>query len=306
MSDLRADPLSPLDAATLWPQLGRLATEVVAMNSAENVFVASTLAATGITHLPRMPRTVVVGIRRGLTYRGILVGRELDGGAAWEVVSLRLRRDKDDDVVTALLTGTGLEMARRGGRTLFLRAPEGSPHTQALHRGGLLSFREELLYAIRGRDSSIVESPFRPMTRPDRPGVFRLYCRAVPQHVRRIEAPTQQGWRAVIGAYDCDREFVATGEKGVIAWAGFGPRECRLLIDSTLAGLAETALTLVEGQASRHGTLVLDLEQSDLQHIAAERGYTALGVRLVFARQLAALNPLKEMVAVQAEIARPR
>ena len=83
MSELRAEPLSPIDAATLWPQLRRLATEVVATRAGENLLLSSGLAATGLTHLPRMPRTVVVGLRRGLNYRGVLVGRELAGGAGW-------------------------------------------------------------------------------------------------------------------------------------------------------------------------------------------------------------------------------
>ena len=305
MPDVRADPLSPLDAATLWPQLGSLSTEVVAMSAGENVFVASALTSTGLSNLPRMPRTVVLGIRGGLRYRGILVGRELDGGAAWEVASLRIRRDKDDDAVTALIAGAGLEVAQRQGRTLFLRAPESSPHTTALQRGGLMSYREEHLYAIRGRGGQNADENFRPMTRADRAGVFRLYCNVVPQHVRSAEAPTQQDWRAVVDAYACDREFLASTEKGVAAWVGFGERECRMLVDGSVSGLAEAAFLLLEAIAPRQATLVLDESQSQLEHIAAERRYTELGVRLVYARRLAVLHPLKEVVAVQAEIARP-
>ena len=55
MSDLRADTLSPIDAATLWPQLHRLDTEVIATRGGENLLVTCGLAATGLTRLPRIP-----------------------------------------------------------------------------------------------------------------------------------------------------------------------------------------------------------------------------------------------------------
>ena len=77
MSDLRAEPLSPIDAATLWPQLGRLNTEVIATRGGENLLVSSGLAATGLTHLPHVPRTSVLGVRRGLGYRGVCVARDI-------------------------------------------------------------------------------------------------------------------------------------------------------------------------------------------------------------------------------------
>ena len=64
MSELRAEPLSPIDTATLWPQLHHLATEVIATRGGENLLVSSGLAATGLTRLPRMPRTIVLGLKR--------------------------------------------------------------------------------------------------------------------------------------------------------------------------------------------------------------------------------------------------
>jgi hypothetical protein len=191
MTELRADPLSPIDAATLWPQLRRLGTEVVATRAGENLLLSSGLAATGLTHLPRMPRTVVVGLRRGLNYRGVL-GRELAGGAGWELVSLRLVRDKDDEAVVALLNSAAQEAAARGGRTLYLRMAEGSPHMMPVRRAGFVSYHTELLHALPAGRTVRETSTFRPAARPDRHGVFRLYCRAVPEHVRRYEAPTSR------------------------------------------------------------------------------------------------------------------
>src|SRR5262245_31941694 len=120
MSELGAEPLSPIDAATLWPQLGRLDTEIVATRGGENLLVSSGLAATGLTRLPKIPRTVVLGTRRGLGYRGVGVARELAGGAGWEIVSLRISRPKDDEVVVALCEGVCYEVAGRGGRTVYL------------------------------------------------------------------------------------------------------------------------------------------------------------------------------------------
>ncbi|MGD9935396.1 MAG: hypothetical protein AB7T37_17000 [Dehalococcoidia bacterium] len=299
MPDLLAEPLSPIDAATLWPQLRRLSTEIVATRGAENLLVSSGLAATGLTNLPPIPRTVVLGIRRGLTYRGVLVGRELDGGAAWEAVSLRIARDKDDDAVTALLEGAAPEVARRSGRALIMRCPEGSPHATAVRRAGLSAGRIERLFAVPRRHGSAGGQAFRSAGRADKNGIFRLYCRSVPEHIRRKEAPTLQDWRALLDSFDIEREFVLDGEGGLAAWVGFADRECRILVDSAApASSLDSSLDLVETHVHRHGTLVLGEDQVDLERRAGDRGYSPLGVRLVYARRLALLNPLKEGVPV--------
>ncbi|MGE5597010.1 MAG: hypothetical protein ACM3S1_13380 [Hyphomicrobiales bacterium] len=299
MRESRAEPLSPIDAATLWPQMHRLATEVIATRAGENLLITSGLAATGLTRLPRVPRTAVLGVKRGLGYHGVLVARELAGGAGWEVVSLRIAREKHDDVVIDLLAGAGVEVARRGGRTLYLRYPESSPHRDAIRRAGLMAYRIERLYAITATVAPS-HTQFRPAARSDRHGVFRLYCRTVPEHIRRQEAPTQQDWRSVHDSYDCEREFVLDRDGALDGWAGFGDRECRLLIDPMVEGLVDAALDLVELHAPRHGTLVLGEDQGSLEGTAIARGYTPLGVRLLCARRLALLNPLKEVVAVPA------
>jgi len=297
VSELSAEPLSPIDAATLWPQLGRLDTEVIATRGGENLLVTSGLAATGLTRLPRVPRTSVVGVRRGLGYRGVAVARELKGGAGWEVVSLRIARPKDDETVIALCEGVSQEVAQRGGRTAYLRYAEGSPHADALRKGGFYAYRLEHLYAVRptGRPG---DTPFRNAGRADRHGIFRLYCRAVPEMVRRQEAPTQQDWRAVLDSFECSHEYVLDGPAGLAAWVGIGEREAYVLIDDPDGGVVDTTLDLVELQSARHGTLVVAEHQFPIETAAAERGYTALGVRLMCARRLALLNPLKEVVAV--------
>ncbi len=302
MSDLRADPLSPIDAATLWPQLRRLGTEVVATRAGENLLLSSGIAATGLTHLPRMPRTVVVGLKRGLNYRGVLVARELAGGAGWEVVSVRIVRDKDDEATSALLKGAGLETARRGGRILFLRTAESSVHETAVRAAGLFPYQREQLYALPPARGQVETPNFRPITRVDRAAIFRLYSRLVPERVRRHEAMTQTEYRAVHDSYDCEREFVFEHEGAVAAWVGVGDREVRLLADNLrLHSASDQALDLIERESSKQAALVLTEEQEHLHHNALDRGYTALGERLVCARRLAALNSLKEVVAAPAE-----
>lgn len=299
MSDLRAEPLSPIDAATLWPQLHRLNTEVIATRGGENLLVSSGLAATGLTHLPRVPRTTVLGVKRGLAYRGVLVARELAGGAGWEAVSLRIARAKDDEAVVALLECAGREVAQRGGRTMYLRYAEGSTHAVALRKGGFYAYRLERLYAVIAGVRSI-ESMFRQQDRADRHGVFRLYCRAVPENVRRHEAPTQQDWRAVLDSYDCDREFVLErDDSSLAAWVGIGDREAHVLVDGGMEGAVDATLDLVEAQGAP--TLVVAEHQGDIERNAVARGYAALGVRLMCARRLALVNPLKEVAAAKVE-----
>ena len=298
---MNAEPLSPIDAATLWPQLHRLGTEVIATRAGENLLLRSGLAATGLSRLPRLPRTIVLGLKRGLGYRGVLVVRELAGGAGWEAVSLRIAREKDDEAVLSLLSAAGIEVARRGGRSLYLRFAEGSPHREPIRKSGLMPYRLERLYALPLAAHTCEESAYRPARRSDRHGIFRLYCRAVPEHIRRQEAPTQQDWRAVLDSYDCEREFVFEREGALAGWLGIGEREARILTDSVVEGLNDATLDLLEAHAPRHATLVLGEDQSSLEHTAAARGYTALGVRLLCARRLALLNPLKEVKAVPAE-----
>jgi hypothetical protein len=302
MSLPRAEPLSPIDAATLWPQLRRLSTEVIAIRAGENLLLSSGLAATGLANLGPLPRTVVLGVRRGLSYRGVLVVRQLAGGWGWEAVSLRIARDKDDEALVSLLGTAGMEVARRQGRTVYLRVAEGSPHERAVQRGGFTSCRSEVLYALPAwLRQQKGESPFCPPGAADRHGVFRLYCRAVPEHVRRFEAPTLQDWRSVLDSFDCSSEFVVHRGGGVAAWVGVAARECRVMVDVDGRDLVDAALDVVEARAARDGLLVLGDDQADLAHNALARGYTQLGSRLLCARRLPVLNPLKEVVAVPAE-----
>ena len=196
---------------------------------------------------------------------------------------------------------SALEAARRNGRILFVRYPESSPHATGLQRAGLISYREEHLFALPRTGRSAANSAFRAAARSDRAGTFRLYCKAVPQHVRRSEALTQQEWRAVIDSFDCEKEYVAEGDRGIVAWAGFGERECHLILEPGIEGLSDAALDLIESHGPRHGTLVLGDDQDGLHDRAAERGYTAMGVRLVCARRLAQLQSLKEVSPLPAE-----
>lgn len=301
MTELRADCLSPIDTATLWPQLGRLGNEVLAPRSAEHLLLNSALAATGLQNLPRMPRTAVLGVKRGLGYRGVLVARELDGGAGWEAISLRLARPQDDDTVTALAGAVAGEAARRGGRTLYARVPQGSPHYDAIRRTGLVAYGEERLLAMPGHHSHARNTLLRSATRHDRPAIFRLYCRAVPENIRRQEAATQQDWRAFHGSFDCDREYVLERNGTVDAWAGIGPREAHVLSDAAVEGIHDALLDLIEAHDGRHATLVAAQYQFDLQRRAEERGYALQGARLLCARRLAALNSLKEVAAAGVE-----
>ncbi len=304
MSELRAEPLSPIDAATLWPQLRRLDTEVIATRGEESLLLTSGLAATGLTHLPKVSRTAVLGVKRGLRYRGVLTIRELSGGACWEAASLRIAREKDDETVRALLGAAGEEVARRRGRTVFLRYAEGSPHATAVRQGGFMAYSFEHLHALPQRSPGGTGGAFRPAISGDRASLFRLYCRAVPETVRRQEAVVQQEWRAVLDSYDLQRHFVLDGGGGLVGWAGIGHREAHVLVDEGVEGAASATLDVVERELDARGVLVIKGFQGEVERNARARGYTALGTRLVCARRMAVLNPIpvKEVGAVPAEM----
>ncbi len=295
MTELRADSLSPLDAATLWPQLPRLDTEVVATRSGERLLVTSGMAATGLSNLPRATRTTVLGVRRGLRYRGVVVARELSGGASWEIVSLRIARGLDKEVVESLVAGAAEEVVKRGGRRLFMRYADSSPHEEGILAGGVRPYVQESLYALPAQKS---DDPgmMRPIGRQDRAALFRLYTKAVPASVRQHEAMTQQEWRAVHGSYDAAKEFVLDAPTGVAAWIGAGDREARVLADALDAETIAQVLMLVESQPTGAATLVVAEYQPAVARAAEDRGFTLLGTRLVSARRMAILNPLKEAV----------
>lgn len=302
MSRHHAEPLSPIDAATLWPQMHRLDTEVIATRGGENLLVSSALAATGIARLPRLSpirRTTVVGMRRGVGYRGVLAARELAGGAAWEVATLRIRRDKDDDAVAVLIDGSAQEAMRRGGRSLFLRYAEGSPHAGALRKAGMFAYRVERLFAVPVT-AKPAPTMLRPATRRDRHNIFRLYCHAVPEGIRRHEATTQQEWRAVFDSFECRREYVLERETSVAAWVGVGEREAHVMADA-IEGAIDAALDVVEVQLNHNGRLVVAQHQPEVERAVLGRGYMPLGVRLVCVRTLAQRISLKEVVAAPAD-----
>lgn len=298
MSERRADALSPIDAATLWPQLHRLNTELIASPSGGSVWLSAGLACTGLGNLPRMSRTTVLGVRNRLSYQAVLVARELSGGTAWEAVSLRLARDKDDETVELLLNEAALETARRGGRSLFLRFAEGSPHEDALRRGGMHAYTQEQLFAPPPIKGSRHPGPFRTLERADRAGVFRLYCRALPEVVRRNEAVTQQEFRGLLDAFDLQAEWVVERDGAIASWLAIGEHEARLMDADGDPYFITHALDLAHGLLGPEGTLVLNECQQHEQQLALERGFTALGTRKVAARRLALLNPLKEAIAV--------
>lgn len=294
--ELRAEHLSPFDAATLWGQMARLSTEVVSTRSAASLLLNSGFAATRLGKLPRVHKTMVLSVRRGLRHRGVIITRELGGGSAWEVVSLRLARDIDHPAVTCLLSCAADEMVRRGGKRLFLRYAESSPHEEAIHAAGLRSYVEEHLYALPPRNVLPGNGAFRTVVRSDRAAIFRLYCRAVPESIRRHEALTQQEYRAIHDSHETAHEFALDHEAGMAVWVGIGEREARLMTGVVGTETLDACLDLIEAQPSKPSTLVVPEYQPELARRAVERGYGELGTRLVSARRMAILNPLKEVV----------
>jgi hypothetical protein len=292
----RADALSPIDAATLWPQLHRLKTEVIATRVGENMLFRAGLAATGLGNLPRLPRTLVLGVRRGLSYRGVIVARELAGGAAWQVVSLRIARVTDDEAVAGLLVSAGNEIAMRSGRAFFLRYSESSPHEDGILHGAMTAYTREHLFATPNVGDRTLRTEFRPIDRRDRAGLFRLYCEVVPDTIRRVEAPTQAEWRGVFDSYDLEHEWVHDSEGRLHAWVGIGEHEARMLCDGAVW---EEGLTLIHRRAGQVSSLVVGEHQERLAGLADECGFVPLGTRMVAARQLAARNPLKEAARVR-------
>lgn len=298
-TELRAEPLSPLDAATLWGQMTRLNTEVVATRTSASLLLNSGIAAarlTNLPHLPRIPHSIVLSVKRGMRHRGVVILTELDGGTAWEVVSLRLAREMDHAAVTSLLAAASDEMVQRGGKRLMMRYAESSPYEDAIHAAGLQSYVSEQLYALPQANVLPGNGRFRTVVRSDRAAIFRLYCRSVPESVRRQEALTQQEYRAIHAAHETAHEYALDHEASMAVWVGIGEREARIMAGAVGGETLDACLDLIEAQPSRPATLVVPEFQPEVASRALERGYGELGARRVSARRMAILNPMKEVV----------
>jgi hypothetical protein len=140
-------------------------------------------------------RSAWVSMRRQRLH-GLVGARQRGGNAAWEIDYL-LDSTTNHGVTTDLLECAVAHAGKEGAHKLFLRLPAESHLLQPAIEAGFLAYQEETLFA-RDTAATADAAPegLRNVAASDSYPLFRLYCAAVPEAIRRYEAATFDEWHA--------------------------------------------------------------------------------------------------------------
>ncbi len=141
-------------------------------------------------------RSAWVSLRRQ-RLQGLIGARQRGGNAAWEIDYL-LDATPGLQLTTDLLEYAVAQAGKDGAQKLFLRLPAGSGLLQPALQTGFLAYQEETLYIREAGPAEQTSPPIglRAVSASDSYPLFRLYCAAVPEAVRRFEAATFDEWHA--------------------------------------------------------------------------------------------------------------
>lgn len=140
-------------------------------------------------------RSAWVSMRRQRV-QGLVGARQRGGNEAWEIDYL-LDATTDRSLTAKLLEYAVARAGKDGAQKVFLRLPAGSDLMQSVLQTGFLAYQEETLY-VRETPLAPTSAPegLRAVATSDSYPLFRLYCAAVPESVRRFEAATFDEWHA--------------------------------------------------------------------------------------------------------------
>lgn len=192
-------------------------------------------------------RSAWVSLRRQ-RLQGLVGARQRGGNEAWEIDYL-LDATKDLGQTAGLLEYAVAQAGKEGAQKLFLRLPSDSSLLQPAIQTGFVAYQEETLY-LREAGAGDTSAPdgLRIATAADSYQLFRLYCAAIPESVRRFEAASFDEWHAAQ-----ERRWYKNGPHLVVERDGglhAAVRACRLpqglMLDLLLgAGATEDAAGLV-------------------------------------------------------------
>lgn len=135
---------------------------------------------------------------QGQTIHGLVSARKRGNRTAWEVECLIAATD-DERVVLKLLEQVSAGVGRAGALKVFLRLEAGSDLLNSARRAGFVPYASEVLLRSDGHvpAAELEEGrQVRPCASTDAYALYRLYNATVPEHVRRMEAPTFHQWQA--------------------------------------------------------------------------------------------------------------
>jgi hypothetical protein len=128
--------------------------------------------------------------------QGLVGARQRGGSAAWEIDYL-LDTTPASEITTGLLEYAVAQAGKEGAQKLFLRLPSNSNLLQPAIEAGFIAYQQETLYVCNeAPPPGEPQTPLRLGVASDSYPLFRLYCQATPEPVRRFEAATFDEWHA--------------------------------------------------------------------------------------------------------------
>lgn len=157
-------------------------------------------------------RSAWVKVRRQ-RLQGLVGARQRGGSEAWEIDYL-IDATKDHSAAIDLLECAIAEAGKDGAHKLFLRLAAGSDLLPPALETGFIAYQEETLFGLSGRLAA-EPLPLRPASTSDSYPLFRLYCSATPEAIRRCEAATFVEWHAAQ-----ERRWLRNGQQFVLEREG--------------------------------------------------------------------------------------
>lgn len=237
---------------------------------------------------------------QGQTIKGLTSARQRSVRTAWEVECLIAASD-DTSVALNLLDQLSRGAGEAGVEKIFLRLAADSELLTIARSGGFIPYVTETLWTLRREDQATgtrpVPSalPLRPRQKADLYPLYQLYNAAVPEKVRRVEAPTFREWRASREAKGKrrQREWVMEQADGrIAAWLravndGELGRFDLLVHHQSLSVLDELVQAAISFQSgSRTIACLVPEYQEALARRLCEQGFVEGGKYLVLAKRL--------------------
>ena len=242
--------------------------------------------------------------------QGLVGARQRGGNTAWEIDYL-LDATPERRITAGLLDCAVSQAGKEGAQKVFLRLPVESDLMQPVIETGFLAYQEETFLVREARPTSATEpTGMRQAAASDSYPLFRLYCAALPESIRRFEAATFDEWHASQERrwHKNGAHFVVERDSRLLARL----RACRLpqglmldlLLDSSVAdelpALVEAAVTAA-GSTNEPIYVLLPLAAEDATRVLQAAGFNAQDQYVSLVRRTTKPLALPRKVPVVAE-----
>ncbi len=247
--------------------------------------------------------------------RGLAMGRPRAGKLAWDVEDLFVAEGAEASGVD-LLEQLSAEVAKRGGRRMFLATPVDGESARIAGRAGFIKYTTETLFSLRptGPIDCGGSRAARPRLRQDTQGLFQLYNAVVPCRVRSAEAMTIDEWSSLdrgsrlwAPSLGGNRQhFVWESQESLVGWLqltfGAKSQHMVLLVHPSHRAATGDMLRYSLSQASHRVPVYVSAREYQPELISALEGlgFSRVADHLIYSRELAARVPNRILVPARA------